>query len=208
MFPRISFVLAILLTGCQAGAIILDGDGDTLEDGAISVTPDSVDWGVVFVGQTYSEVIQVTNVGKRSTDVSLELLGDALGEYVLSPYTSAPEAGETADHTLTLSPTARSASVICWRACGRVIDARNGKSSTVSPSGTVSDGNLNSDTVSENNRNSAKHRLEQCSVYCQTPFHAQYSPSSRGQPLKALHRRKREQAPYQRTPGAKRVSDH
>ena len=31
---------------------------------------------------------------------------------------------------------------------------------------------------------------------------AQCSPSSKGQPPKALHRRKREQAPYQQTPGA------
>ena len=62
------------------------------------------------------------------------------------------------------------------RALCSTIDAQNGKSSTVSPSGTVSDGNLNSDTVSENNRNSAKHRLEQCSVYCQTPFRATMGP--------------------------------
>ena len=34
------------------------------------------------------------------------------------------------------------------------------------------------------------------------PLHAQYSPSSKGQPLKAQPRHKREQAPYPLTPGA------
>ena len=62
------------------------------------------------------------------------------------------------------------------RVAGVGIDAQNGKSITVSPSGTVADGNLNSDTVSENNRNSAKHHLEQCSVYCLTPFRATMRP--------------------------------
>ena len=66
------------------------------------------------------------------------------------------------------------------------IDPQNGKSNTVSPSGTVSDGNLNSDTVSINNRNSAKHRLEQCSVYCQTPFRATMGTSPRQVPGEAL----------------------
>ena len=102
---------ALILVGCESGAIDINDDTDTdtdeetLEDGAISVTPGTMDLGLVFVGQTASDVIEVSNIGKRRSEVSLSILGDALGEYTLSPFTSAPESGDTAEHTVTFSPT-------------------------------------------------------------------------------------------------------
>ena len=95
--------LSVFVVGCEGGAIILDEDPGQV-DGAISVTPGAIDFGVVFVGETATETLNVSNVGKKESDVRLELLGDALTEYVLTPYTSAPDPGDTAEHTLTLTP--------------------------------------------------------------------------------------------------------
>lgn len=100
-------VLGSFLTACQSGVLIDDedtGNGGVEEDGAISVTPTNLDLGIVFVGQSESAVIEVTNIGKKSSDVTLEILGDTDGQYVLSPYTSTPEPGEATEHTLTLTP--------------------------------------------------------------------------------------------------------
>ena len=75
-----------VLAACQSGVLIDEDDtGGVEEDGAISVSPTSIDLGIVFVGQSDSTTISVTNIGKKSSDVSLEILGDTDGQYVLFP---------------------------------------------------------------------------------------------------------------------------
>ena len=61
-----------VLAACQSGVLIDEDDtGGVEEDGAISVSPTSIDLGIVFVGQSDSTTISVTNIGKKSSDVSL-----------------------------------------------------------------------------------------------------------------------------------------
>ncbi len=104
-----------LLVGCgtaevkvgnDSGGFDLDsGSDDTVVDGAIGVSPTEIDLGVLFVGQSASGTITVTNVGSGSTDVTLSVLGGQAAAYTLDAYTSSPAAGASVPHTLTLTPT-------------------------------------------------------------------------------------------------------
>ena len=109
----------LLLLACTEAAIVIDEDtgtgkdtaGDTddtgtIADGAISVAPPSIDLGTLFVGQTGHSAISVTNIGDGSVAVTLTVIGGWSTAYTLDAYTSAPMAGASATHNLTLTPTA------------------------------------------------------------------------------------------------------
>ena len=108
----------LLLLACTEAAIVIDEDpgtgkdtaGDTddtgsIADGAISVAPPSLDLGTIFVGQTAQTAIAVTNIGDGAVAVTLTVVGGWATAYTLDAYTSAPAAGESATHNLTLTPT-------------------------------------------------------------------------------------------------------
>ena len=82
-----------------------DTDTGTQVDGGIAVAPTEIDLGLLFVGQSTTADFSVQNVGGTELDITIELAGAAIADYVLSPVTSDPAPGESSDHTLTFTPT-------------------------------------------------------------------------------------------------------
>ena len=112
----LSVLVWLCLVGCDDASIIIDdtdgakddtGDTDTgsVVSGAIQVSPPSIDLGVVFVGATRSEALEVTNVGDGEVEVTLSVVGGWATAYTLDAYTSAPAPGTTATHRLGFTPT-------------------------------------------------------------------------------------------------------
>ncbi|MBM4393692.1 MAG: hypothetical protein FJ090_21410, partial [Deltaproteobacteria bacterium] len=81
------------------------GDTGAVADGAISVSPVTLDLGVIFVGDSASAQVTVTNVGAGDVSVSLQVVGGWATSYTLDAYTAAPAPGASSTHTLTLTPT-------------------------------------------------------------------------------------------------------
>ncbi len=81
------------------------GDTGTVADGAISVSPATIDLGVIFVGDSASAQVTVTNVGAGEVAVTLQVVGGWATSYTLDAYTAAPAPGAASTHTLTLTPT-------------------------------------------------------------------------------------------------------
>jgi hypothetical protein len=86
-----------------------DGDTDTGDGGTVSgsieVAPSSIELPKIFVGQTASAELTVTNVGSGAVSVTVSLVGGWATDYTFDAYTSSPGAGEAAVHTLTITPT-------------------------------------------------------------------------------------------------------
>jgi hypothetical protein len=106
----------LLAAGCKGEGKLGDDTGtDVTADGDISVSPASIDFGTLFVGNTDTADITVDNIGNGAVDVSLSVLGSWAGDYVVSPLTAAPDGGASSTHTVTFTPTDwgnRSVSVI------------------------------------------------------------------------------------------------
>ncbi|MES2641770.1 MAG: MopE-related protein [Myxococcota bacterium] len=78
------------------------GDIDTVVDGALSVSPASFDFGVVFVGGTGAGVVTVENVGDGEIQLAAVIEGDA--SFTLVAPATSPGPGATADLALTFTP--------------------------------------------------------------------------------------------------------
>jgi hypothetical protein len=89
--------------------IACTGDGDdtgvSAGDGDITVSPSSIDFGQLFLGDSEQVDIRVKNVGNGDVAVLVTIAGAAAGDYVIAPFTSAPAKGEEAVHALTFTPT-------------------------------------------------------------------------------------------------------
>jgi len=108
-----------MLFACENKTIVVDekdtgatgndpgdtGDTGAVADGAISVSPATLDLGLVFVGDSASAQVTVTNVGAGEVSVSLQVVGGWATSYTLDAYTAAPAPGASSTHTLTLTPT-------------------------------------------------------------------------------------------------------
>jgi hypothetical protein len=113
----IALLLPALLLGCDpstpevkdpdtaTGTDTDSGGDDTLVDGYISVSPSEITLPTLFVGQTASETLTITNVGSGAVDATLSVVGGWATAYTLSAYTSTPAPGESTEHVLTLTPT-------------------------------------------------------------------------------------------------------
>ncbi len=105
----------LLLAACDAKITVDDsgtiggndsGDTGTATDGAISVSPTSIELPVLFIGQTGTAPVTVTNVGGGDVAVTVGVLGGHADAWTLDVYTSAPAPGASVTHTATLTPTA------------------------------------------------------------------------------------------------------
>ncbi len=80
--------------------------GDTGQvSGSIAVAPSALDLGVVFVGQTASGDLTLTNVGEGPVEVTASLVGGRATAWTLSAYTASPAPGESTVHTARVTPT-------------------------------------------------------------------------------------------------------
>jgi len=110
----------VLLLACENTTVPFDDSGstntnpdDTNTDsgdsgvvaGSISVAPPSIDIGTIFVGQTGTGAVTVTNIGEGPIQVTLSVVGGHADAWTLDAYTSAADPGETTTHTGTLTPT-------------------------------------------------------------------------------------------------------
>ncbi len=79
------------------------GDTDTaVTDGALSVSPTSVDFGVVFVGRSGAGTVTVENVGDSAIELGAVVEGDPAFTLTLP---ASPGPGEAADIVLAFTPT-------------------------------------------------------------------------------------------------------
>ena len=107
-----------LLAGCTGTKIVVDdtagGPGetgidtddtgeDTVVSGAVAASPASLDFGVVFLGQTGSLPITVTNVGDGAVELALSQSGASTFTYVDA---GSPAPGASVDIFVTYTPTA------------------------------------------------------------------------------------------------------
>ncbi|MDP2314636.1 MAG: MopE-related protein [Pseudomonadota bacterium] len=108
-----SAVLPLLLAmACDSGKVVVDDTGpvgedtDTsLVDGALSVSPSALDFGIVFVGQAVDPgVVTVQNVGDGPIDLGAVIEGDP--SFTLTLPGTSPEPGLSADIAVTFTPTA------------------------------------------------------------------------------------------------------
>ena len=103
--------LLLLLGGCEKISVVVDhepggsANPDAIVSGALSVSPVEVDLGVLFIGESRSTTVSVTNIGDATAAVSVQVVGGWSTAYTLDSYTASPEAGETTVHALTLRPT-------------------------------------------------------------------------------------------------------
>ncbi len=93
-------------TGTEGGIDGEDTDTGSVSDGAISVSPASLELPILFVGQTGTAPVAVTNIGSGQVSVTVTILGGHADAWTLDAYTSAPAPGESATHTASLTPTA------------------------------------------------------------------------------------------------------
>jgi hypothetical protein len=106
----VGVVALIALVGCKGGKIDeepedTDTGGNQAQVGDITVTPTSIDLGLLFVGASATADITIGNVGNGEVDVRLEVIGGKADVYTLSSYTASPAPDAESVHTLTLTPT-------------------------------------------------------------------------------------------------------
>ncbi len=108
-----SFALGFLfftLYGCGKTDTDLkdSGTGDNSAGGelGISVSPESIELPVIFVGQSASTPITVTNTGTNAAAITVSVMGGHAADWTLDAYTSAVEPGASSTHTASLTPTA------------------------------------------------------------------------------------------------------
>jgi hypothetical protein len=96
-------------------------DTDVITSGDISVSPSSIDLPVLFIGQSVSADLKITNIGDGPVAVTMSFAGAWATSYTLDSYTAVPEPGAESAHTLTLTPTT-------WgdHSVGLIIDADTG----------------------------------------------------------------------------------
>jgi hypothetical protein len=103
-----------LAFGCSPAKIALDDSGSasdtdtgpsTVTDGALSATPASVDFGLLFVGQVGTQTVTIENVGESDVSVAVSLRGAAFAEYAVTLADPAPAPGATTDAVVTFTPT-------------------------------------------------------------------------------------------------------
>ena len=112
MTSRTALIALMLCSlGCRKGSVTLDtGDVGTpveLEEvpaPSLTVTPASIDLGLVFVGQLIETPLTLENVGDDAGNALLVVSGQAASSYLLDVAEAALEPGATSDHVLTFAP--------------------------------------------------------------------------------------------------------